>query len=446
MSHNLFRLSEKIYNTPHLISQSTFESISDYIEKRNFEDFDLTKKDLALNYKRVKRLDRLQYNEDTQVGVIPVEGVLSYVAFEAMCEGENVSYQAILSDAETMLKAGAKIIVIDADSGGGEAYGMMENSTRIRELADKYGAKLITYVDGMAASAMYGIAAVSHKVIANPEAEVGSIGVVVSLANYNEADKKRGVKKTYITAGESKVPFDDDGEFTEKFKQDIQGKVDTLYEKFTNHVAINRGLSQEKVKSFGANTFLAEDAKNKGLVDAIMTREEFFTYLGNVVETGDHENMSLNLNKEKGTEMSDKNNQADLSAELSKQVAEMKASLEASFAEQLATQAAASADQIAQLTATLKTKELAEAAAKTASRLAQLTAAVGTEKAPALSAAFAVLDDQSFELAVSELKTSRLSTDEDEGGDQGEGLEGDAELSVDEITARQLKEQYKNIR
>ena len=95
---------------------------------------------------------------------------------------------------------------MDADSGGGEAYGMMETANEMRKIADANDVKFITYVDGYAASAMYGLSAASHEIIVNPDAQVGSIGVVVSLANYSEAEKQYGLKRVYVTAGESKVP------------------------------------------------------------------------------------------------------------------------------------------------------------------------------------------------------------------------------------------------
>ena len=56
-----------------------------------------------------------------------------------------------------------------------------------------------------------GLGAAAHEIIANPESEAGSIGVVISLQNNNKQLEKEGIERTFITAGSEKVPFEEDG-------------------------------------------------------------------------------------------------------------------------------------------------------------------------------------------------------------------------------------------
>lgn len=413
MAHELLRLTSKIYNTPHLITQSAFENITNYIEKRNLGLVD-TK--LAVADIQPRSIRELQYNSDTATGIIPVEGALSYIAHNGFCSGESASYQRILSDFQTMIEAGAKTIVIDADSGGGEAYGMMETSAQMRKLADANDVNYLTYVDGIAASAMYGIAASSHEIIVNPEAQVGSIGVVVSLANYSEAEKKFGIKRTYITAGDGKVPFDEEGAFTEEFKADIKDKVDSLYAKFTSHVSGFRSISVDSIKALGAKMYTADTALTNGLADKMMTREELFNYLADLQE-GKVVNMSLNLfnKKPKATQLSKE-------AEMPQDNVELQAALQAATAEftaKLDTEKAAFATSLASLKADLEAAQASLAAvekekadAKQASRLSELTALFGTEEAPKLAASFAALDDAAFSLTVGILASRAVKEEE----------------------------------
>lgn len=445
MAHELLRLTSKIYNTPHLITQSAFENITNYIEKRNLG---LVDTDLAIADIRPRTIRELQYNQDTGVGILPVEGALSYVAHTGWCSGESASYQRILSDFKTMIEAGASVIVMDADSGGGEAYSCFQTANEMRRLADENDVKFITYVDGYAASAMYGLSAASHEIIVNPDSQVGSVGVVVSLANYSEAEKQYGLKRTYVTAGESKVPYNEDGEFTKEFLADIQNKVDSLYEKFTTHVADYRTITTESVKKLGARMYTAEDALTNGLADKMMTREEFFSYLADLTEEGSSENMSLNpfSKKPKATQLSKEaempNQNVELQAALAAATADFTAQLEAkdkATAASLASMQAELESAKAALSAVAKEKE----DAKQATRLAKLTDVYGTEKAAQLAASFAALDDASFDLTVGILASREVENEKnlqtETGSDGVPVVEGEQGLSFAELKSAEAE-------
>jgi protease-4 len=116
-------------------------------------------------------------------------------------------------------------------------------------------------------------------VIANANATVGSIGVVVALMDTSKAYEQAGIKKIYITAGANKVPFDEDGSFKKSFLQEIQADIDRLYEEFTSFVSIHTGLDTATIKSFEAGTFDGKTAVEKGLVNRVMTNKEFAAYV-----------------------------------------------------------------------------------------------------------------------------------------------------------------------
>lgn len=214
----------------------------------------------------------------------------------------------IIADVESLISSGAKTIVFDTDSPGGEAYGVFESAKRIRTMADQAGVKVITYVDGMAASAAYALASISDEIIMNPSAEVGSIGVVVRLRNTNKAMKTMGVEDTYVFAGKSKIPFNAEGDFAEEFLSDLQEKVNVLYGEFTSHVAQMRGMTAEAVTNTEAKTFLADKAIQLGLADKAMEVEEFYSYLSTVASGETNSKMLtarfLNKSKQEDTQQS----------------------------------------------------------------------------------------------------------------------------------------------
>lgn len=278
MSHEINRLlATKLLGIPHLIQDRGLDSLVSYA---------MSRKDLDIGpQSRVNRRGTESLIKDG-VGYIPVTGALTYESsgLEALC-GMS-SYQGIQAMYDDIVAQGVKTVVLDTDTPGGEAYGAFEAGRELRNKADRDGVRLIAYVDGVAASAGYVLASAAHEVVANPYSEVGSIGVVVRLANSNRKDAEAGIDKSYVYAGASKVPFDADGNFTEEYLADLQEKVDILYKDFTTYVSEMRGIDEQVVMDTEAKTFRADKALELGLVDSLLTREEFLTKLTQSKEGG----------------------------------------------------------------------------------------------------------------------------------------------------------------
>lgn len=432
----LLRLTQKIHNTPHLMAHTAFTDALQYLRLRNEGDAEM-----AIAGGRPRELRELCYNADTKTGVLTIEGPLTYLEYTPMCSAEPTSYQRLEAEARSMLEAGAKVLVMDVDSGGGEAYAMMETANTIRELADKHEAKIYAYVDGMSASAAYGLSAIADEIIVNPMAEVGSIGVVVSLANYSEAEKKFGMERTFVFAGKSKVPYDADGKFTEDFLNDIQGRVDTLYESFTQHVADMRGLTQEAVKDTNAKVFGAEKALELGLVDKIMTRLEFHDYIGQLNSHNMGRNMPIGNMFKKSTNTKEAEAEMEKIQELEAQLAASKEAYEAQLAElttalSAATAALATANAALDMVAEKEAKALADAkAAEAVARKERLVAVLGAEKAEPVFAAIGELPAEAFEAVASgyEATASVTASKEEESPLFREiGVDGEGEMASED--------------
>ena len=273
MAHKVMRLSKEILSKPQLITQEKFEEIAEYLENRNnSNDFQLEK------FEREREKEGILYEGNRETGIIKIYGPLTYrepMGIAALC-GDVPSYESILRDAAKLCKdPDIKNIVLDIDSGGGQAYRCFSTARQLRKMADDNGKKLITYCDGMAASAAYALGAASHEFVIIPDAEAGSIGVVIRLASNNRQVKESGVDVKYIQAGASKTPFDEEGAYKEDFISGLQSRVDKLYDKFIDHVATMRNIEPQVVRDTEAKVFDAEEALELGLVDSIMEAEEF---------------------------------------------------------------------------------------------------------------------------------------------------------------------------
>lgn len=274
MSHSLFRLASKIYNTPHLITPQAFSVILDYIDKRNAADF------VKLEYDDEHHSpfdDEKPYKDG--LGVLRVDGSLTYKPVMTLCGEAGTSYQSLVNQVEEMAEAGVRTIVMEVSSGGGEASHCFQTASDIRAICDEHEIKLIGYADTMACSAAYALICVCDEVVANPSADVGSIGVVVALMDTSKAYEKAGLKRIFITSGANKVPFEADGSFKDSFLEQLQESVDRLNEEFTAHVAMHTGLSTETIKGFQAGVFDADKALELGLVNRVMTNKEFAAYV-----------------------------------------------------------------------------------------------------------------------------------------------------------------------
>ncbi len=277
-ARSLQRLLSSVYAKPHLVDKATFVAVTDYLKHRS----ELMKVELMRHEQPEQEgepEEALSFDSVLGIGVISVKGPLTYrtTGWEAMCGG--YSYEKLLEETEEMLVKGVKTIILDCDSGGGEAYGCFETADEFRALLDKYGAQAFGYIDGSACSAMYALICACDEVICNPYGEAGSIGVLVALCNDSEHLKMEGYERIFVTEGTQKVPFAEDGSFRKEFLDDIQAKVSALGADFRKHVSKYTGIPEEAIQDMQARVFMADEALSLGLVNSIQTRSEFMQYV-----------------------------------------------------------------------------------------------------------------------------------------------------------------------
>lgn len=281
MSHKLERFSKSILNSPQLVSVEKFSEISDFFDSRNADMYQKTyAAALESNNLLGKNSEKERDLVETKVGVLRVQGALTDKPnfFQALCGG--MSYRQLLIDMDYLCSLPeVEDILMDVSSGGGEAHNCFATARQLRAKADASGKRLIAYIDGMSASAGYALTSAAHEVVINPDSMAGSIGVVIQLTDDSEAMKKEGYKRIFITAGESKVPFNESGAFKQEYLDDLQTRVSELYEGFISHVATMRGIGEDTVRNTQAKMFSAKEALSLGLVDSIMEPTEFYTYL-----------------------------------------------------------------------------------------------------------------------------------------------------------------------
>jgi len=277
MAHHLHRFAASIWNRPHLITTEAFSVVLDYLDSRNSLDY------------RMDIFDGPEPEDDQEepmyangLGVLRVDGSLTYKPVMTLCGEAGTSYQSLVNQVEDMAEAGVKTIVMEVTSGGGEASHVFQACEDIRAICDENDITLIGYADTIAASAAYALICVCDQVIANPSASLGSIGCVVALLDTSKAMENAGLKRIFVTSGESKVPFAEDGSFKKSFLVDIQSDVDRLNAEFATHVSKYTGLDVKTITGFEAKIFDAATAVEKGLANAVMTNKQFAAYVSQI--------------------------------------------------------------------------------------------------------------------------------------------------------------------
>jgi protease-4 len=181
-----------------------------------------------------------------------------------------------IMDAEKILKEidGAKKdedikgVLLNVNSPGGSVPPSIEISYAIRELQKKK--PVIAYASGIMASGSYYSSIYAGKIIANPGAIVGSIGVIMESGNIKELMDKIGIKPQLVKQGTYKEAGTPTSEWTPQEREELERLTKDTYDLFVSDVAMARGLDINASGTYAdAHIFLAQRAKEAGLIDAV---------------------------------------------------------------------------------------------------------------------------------------------------------------------------------
>lgn len=162
-----------------------------------------------------------------------------------------------------------KSVVLDGDSAGGNAAGMVELAAQIRRINSSK--PVIASANGLMCSAAYCLASAAKTIISTPSSTLGSIGVLLVHGDFSRALDKAGVGVSLIHAGKKKVLGNMYQPLSKDDRSDLQKEVDSYFGLFVNAVAAGRGarLTEQKARATEGATFLGEAAKKIGLVDDV---------------------------------------------------------------------------------------------------------------------------------------------------------------------------------
>jgi protease-4 len=209
--------------------------------------------------------------------MIPVHGVI------VPDEGTG---PAVISQLRQLRKddrpSGIKVVLLHVDSPGGDVTTCDVIDEEIRKCKEEKKIKFVAYFSDLAASGGYYVSARAETIVARPTSICGSIGVI--MPNF-DAEKllteKLGVRDQSVKSG----PYKDVPSFFRPMNPEerayVQAIVDKLYARFVGIVSSGRtaagvkNMKEIDVRKFAdGRIFLAEEAKELGLVDQIGGRDD----------------------------------------------------------------------------------------------------------------------------------------------------------------------------
>ena len=460
-------LARMVFNTPQLVLADDLQAIAQFLVNRangvvmdsdfiNAKEEDEVKFELSAN---PTEEDIIKYeravngiSEDGTTGFLDITGTLvaKHDDFNA-CMGYT-SYEKLYSQFEKQVSMGVEKLVLNVDSGGGSAFSCFEMASQVKDLAVANNIPIYAYVDGLSASAAYAWSSIADEIVARPDSEIGSVGVVVQLVNNSKMLENTGITRKFITYGENKVPFDDSGEFSKKFIQSIQDKVNKTGLQFNSFVAKNRNMQVEDVIATQAEVYDAEDALEIGFIDKIMTKSEFYDdYLPKLSNRKSmyflqsEENMTKNVELN-ADELQELKAQLATATETNERLTTSLADLQANYEttkEQLEVMKVELAE-IKQAKESLEAEKVkASLEAKLAQRTSKLEAALGkdNEQVAKLLATTENLTDEQFDVIAESLSTYQDTMAMKVGQELGgEGQETEKFLTFGQQIAQKAKQ------
>lgn len=205
------------------------------------------------------------------VAKIPVVGTIVRRANLFTDISGGVSTEMIAKDFSTAYNDNTvHSILFVFDSPGGEATGINELASAIRERRDEGTKRIESYCDGDCASGAYWLASATSLITTDPTSAVGSIGVVSRVRNPEAAGKKLTLEFWNSRSPKKRLdPNSYEGQAA------IQEYIDDMGDEFIRAVADNRGVSFEEVeRDFGQGFVMTgRKAVEVGLADALGSEE-----------------------------------------------------------------------------------------------------------------------------------------------------------------------------
>jgi protease IV len=164
--------------------------------------------------------------------------------------------------------SGIKGVIVRIDSPGGEVNASDEMWREMNLLSKKK--PVVISMSDVAASGGYYMAMTGDPIVAYPDTETGSIGVVFGKPNLHGLYDKLGVTKDAVQRGKHADVDSDYTPLTPEERELLKQGIDESYHDFVSKVAAARHRSYDQIEPVSqGRVWLGSDAKSRALVDQL---------------------------------------------------------------------------------------------------------------------------------------------------------------------------------
>lgn len=161
-------------------------------------------------------------------------------------------------------------VALEINSPGGSPVQSSLIGARIRRLADERNIPVIAFVEDVAASGGYWLAAAADEIIADESSVVGSIGVISASFGAQVFLRRHGLERRVHTAGKSKSMLDPFRKENPEDVKRLERMLEQIHETFIQHVKRRRGPKlSDTPELFTGEVWVGRAAQECGLIDGI---------------------------------------------------------------------------------------------------------------------------------------------------------------------------------
>jgi protease-4 len=165
-------------------------------------------------------------------------------------------------------------LLLRLDTPGGTVGDSQEIHAALLRLREK-GCRVVAHFGNISASGGVYVGVAAEKIVANPGAITGSIGVILRGNDLSQLLERIGVRFETVKSGLYKDILSPDRGLTEAERGLLQDLIDSSYGQFVAAVAEGRGLEPEAVRRFAdGRVFSGAQAHELGLVDQLGDEEQ----------------------------------------------------------------------------------------------------------------------------------------------------------------------------
>lgn len=202
--------------------------------------------------------------------IFPRANIITESSGATSIERTREQFRAALADGDV------KAILFNIDSPGGAVSGIAEFAAEV--MAARKRKPVVAYAAGAMASGAYWIGSAASRVVVDPTALLGSIGVATAASKQVEPDAAGELTIDIVSSNapdKRPEPTQDHGRAT------IVATLDSIEAEFIGAVARHRGVSEDAVRSdFGrGGVKVGREAAEAGMADAVGTFDSVLTAL-----------------------------------------------------------------------------------------------------------------------------------------------------------------------